>query len=120
MDVVQGQGEVKGAERERIFLGRGLASDVAPPVVGPIAQEPSANGVVVRVRVHDRKGPTLPTEWRRVEVRWTSPAGAGATPLVWYGEYLWRAVVPVNATDLTVCATDAAGNESCRAASAAR
>lgn len=119
MDVVQAQGEVKGAERERIFLGRGLAPDVSPPVVGPVAQAPSGNGVIVRARVHDRKSPTLPTEWRSVEVRWTSPAGAGATPLVWYGEYLWRAVVPTRAGGLRVCAVDAAGNESCRAVPAA-
>ena len=115
MDVVQGQGEVKGAERERIYLGRGLAPDVAPPVVGPVAQAPSGTGVLVRARVHDRKGPTLPTEWRSVEVRWSSPDGAGATPLVWYGEYLWRAEVPAKARGLRVCAVDAAGNESCRA-----
>ncbi len=120
MDVVQGQGEVKGAERERIFMGRGLATDVSPPVVGPVALAPSANGVVVRARVHDRKGPTLPTEWWRVEVRWTSPAGAGVTPLVWYGEYLWRAVVPTNSSGLTICAVDAAGNETCRAAPSAQ
>jgi FG-GAP-like repeat len=119
LDVVQAQGEVKGAERERIFLGRGLTPDVSPPVVGPIAQEPSANGMLVRARVHDRKGPTLATEWRRVEVRWTTPAGVGATPLAWYGEYLWRALVPANASGLRVCAVDAAGNETCRALSEA-
>lgn len=115
MDVVQAQGEVKGAERERIFMGVGLARDIAPPVIGPVARTPLASGVLVRARVHDRKSPTLPTEWRRVEVRWTSPAGAGATPLAWYGEYLWRTVVPANAGDLRVCAVDAAGNEACRA-----
>lgn len=115
MDVVQGQGEVKGAERERIYLGRGLSPDVAPPVVGPLAQTRAGSSVLVRARVHDRKGPTLPTEWRRVEVRWNSNAGAGTTPLVWYGEYLWRAMVPDTATDLRVCAVDAAGNETCRA-----
>ncbi len=115
MDVVQAQGEVKGAERERIFLGRGLAPDVSPPVVGPLARATSGSGVVVRARVHDRKGPTMPTEWRSVEVRWTSPDGAGTTPLVWYGEYLWRAVVPTKAAGLRACAVDAAGNETCRA-----
>ncbi|MBY0490370.1 MAG: VCBS repeat-containing protein [Gemmatimonadaceae bacterium] len=115
LDVVQGQGEVKGAERERIFLGRGLAPDVAPPVVGPITRAPSGTGVLVRARVHDRKGPTLPTEWRRVEIRYTTGSGAGATPLSWYGEYLWRALVPGTAADLRVCAVDAAGNETCRA-----
>lgn len=114
MDVVMAQGEVKGAEREHIFLGRGLAPDVSPPVVGPVSQARSGNGVVVRARVHDRKSPTLPTEWRHVEVRWTSPEGTGATPLAWYGEYLWRAVIPTNAAGLQVCAMDAAGNETCR------
>lgn len=71
--------------------------------------------MVVRARIHDRKSPTLPTEWKRVDVRWTSPSGTGATPLVWYGEYLWRAVVPTNASGLRVCAVDAGGNETCRA-----
>jgi hypothetical protein len=113
MDVVQAQGEVKDAERERIFMGRGLAPDTSPPVIGPVTRAPSAGGTAVRVRVHDRKSPTLPTEWRSVEVRWTSPGGAGATPLVWYGEYLWRAVVPAKADGLKVCAVDAAGNETC-------
>jgi len=115
LDVVQAQGEVKGAERERIFLGRGLARDAAPPVVGPITASPSAAGVLVRVRVHDRKSPLLPTEWRRVEVRWSTSDGVGVTPLAWYGEYLWRATVPKNAGAIRVCAVDAAGNESCRA-----
>ncbi len=100
-------------------MGRGLALDVSPPVIGPVARAPSGNGTLVRARVHDRKSPTLPTEWRSVEVRWTSRGGAGATPLVWYGEYLWRAVVPANADGLQVCAMDAAGNETCRTVPAA-
>jgi len=33
--------------------------------------------------------------------------------MTWYGEYLWRGGVPLDATDLEVCATDAAGLTTC-------
>lgn len=115
MDVVQAQGEVAGAERERIHLGLGLEADTAPPSIGPAAAWPSDAGLDVRARVHDRKSPTLATEWRYVEVRWTGADGTRREPMRWYGEYLWRASVPAAADGLEVCAADAAGNEACAA-----
>jgi hypothetical protein len=114
MDVVQSQGEVEGAERERVYLGRGLAPDTAPPVVSILDMRAVGDGLLVRARVHDRKSPTLPAEWRRVEVRWGGVA-PGSAAMRWYGEFLWLARVPAAAADVDVCATDAAGNEACRA-----
>ena len=46
-------------------------------------------------------------------VRWTG----GETPMTWYGENLFRANVPADVAGFEVCATDAAGNETCAAES---
>ena len=40
-------------------------------------------------------------------------AGQGTVPMRWYGEYLWRAELPPDVTVATLCAADAAGNETC-------
>jgi hypothetical protein len=116
MDVVQGQGEHPKAIDERVFLGRGVAPDTAPPSITMVgARDAGAGRRIVVARVHDRKSPTLPFEWQRVVVEWPG-AGSRVVPMRWYGEYLWRADwpadVPANAT-FRVCATDAAGNSAC-------
>jgi hypothetical protein len=116
LDVVQSQGEHPTAVQERIFFGRGLASDTTPPVVTLARAVGFGGALLVRARVHDRKSPTLPTEWRSVEVLYEVQGERGSEPMVWYGEYLWRAIVPPDATALEVCATDAAGNTTCVAA----
>ena len=115
MDVVQAQGEHPRAVQERVYLGRGLVPDTAAPVVtnATAVSVGGADVVLVRARVHDRKSPSLPTEWQGVEVRWSSATGNEATPMRWYGEYLWRAMVPIGASRLEICATDASGNETC-------
>jgi hypothetical protein len=117
MDVVQGQGEHKTAIDERVFAGRGLTPDTAPPSVTMISAADAANGTrLVRARVHDRKSPSLSTEWKRVAVEWTTKTGTREAPMRWYGEYLWRADWPKDidrATPYRVCATDAAGNVTC-------
>jgi hypothetical protein len=69
--------------------------------------------VLVRARVHDRKSPSLPTEWKKVEVRYEVMAAPRMVDMTWYGEYLWRAFVPLEAEAVEVCATDAAGNTGC-------
>ena len=94
MDVVQGQGEHKTAIDERVFSGRGLKPDTAPPSVSLVATGTSAGARVVRARVHDRKSPSLATEWKRVAVEWTTASGVREAPMRWYGEYLWRADWP--------------------------
>ena len=116
MDVVQGQGEHPKAVSERIHAGRGLPTDSRPPVITQVRAADAPGGRVVRARVHDRKSPSLATEWRRVAVEWTTPSGRRETPMRWYGEYLWSAAWPADlppATEFRVCATDAAGNAAC-------
>jgi hypothetical protein len=113
LDVVQAQGEVRDAERERIYLGRGLGLDTAPPVIGPVRGSAVAGGQLIQARIHDRKSPTLPTEWRAVEARWMEAGVEQQVPLAWYGEYLWRGVIPAEAVSVRVCAEDASGNQAC-------
>ena len=113
IDVVQAQGEHRTAVQERIFFGRGLVPDEAPPVIAMATSVVGDNGTLVRARVHDRKSPTLPTEWERVDVTWVEGADRASTSMSWYGEYLWRATLPPGATEIEICAVDAAGNEMC-------
>jgi hypothetical protein len=128
MDVVQGQGEHPKATDERVFFGRGLPPDTAAPSITmfpePGGGTPSGGGNpsglpdrrVVRARIHDRKSPSLPFEWKSVTAEWTTATGTRREPMRWYGEYLWRADWPADVpaeAKLRVCATDAAGNAAC-------
>jgi len=115
MDVVQAQGEHSTAVQERISLGRGLALDTSPPVVSLATMEPFGDEVLVRARVHDRKSPSLATEWREVAVRYQIMDSSHRAPMSWYGEYLWRTTIPAEAESPEVCATDASGNTACTA-----
>jgi FG-GAP-like repeat len=115
MDAVQAQGEHPKATDERVFEGRGLARDTAPPSITLVAAR-DASPRMVRARVHDRKSPSLPFEWKRVVVEWQTPQGVREAPMQWYGEYLWRAAWPAEVpatTPYRVCATDIAGNAAC-------
>jgi len=116
MDVVQGQGEHKTAIDERVFSGRGLAPDTAPPSVTMVGVTEAGGRRRVHARVHDRKSPSLPFEWRRVVMEVTTPGGTREVPMRWYGEYLWRADWPTGTPETApfrVCATDAAGLSTC-------
>jgi len=121
IDVVQAQGEHPEATEERIYMGTGLPADTLPPVIGPVDVIDAEGERVIRVRIHDRKSPSLAAEWQDVSLVWTSGAETGPpgdaerrrTPLTWYGEYLWRGTVPPDARGVRVCATDLAGNEAC-------
>ena len=118
MDVVQAQGEHKTATSERVHSGRGLAPDTAAPSVTLLGVKETAKRAVVHARVHDRKSPSLATEWKRVAVEWTGAGGKREAPMQWYGENLWRAEWPPNldrTASYRVCATDAAGNTACGA-----
>ena len=122
MDVVQAQGEHPKAVQERVFVGRGLAPDTAPPTVAVFGFKrlPPSGRVVVMARVHDRKSPLLATELKDVVIEWSSPDGPSVVPMRWYGEYLWRAELPAAFTQMTpyrICAVDAAGNRACAAPS---
>ena len=118
IDVVQAQGEHPKAIDERVFAGRGLAPDTAAPSVTMVGMKTTGKRAVVHARVHDRKSPSLATEWQRVAAEWTTPNGTREAPMRWYGEYLWRVEWPAGvdrAANYRVCATDAAGNTSCGA-----
>jgi hypothetical protein len=115
IDVVQGQGEHKTAVQEKVFSGRGLAPDTAAPSVTMVRQLPMATGARVVARVHDRKSPSLASDWRRVVVEWPASNRPPAA-MRWMGEYLWTADWPSGldrAAPYRVCATDAAGNPAC-------
>jgi hypothetical protein len=123
LDVIIGQGEHPTAIQERVFLGTGLKPDTAPPTITMVGVGETPNGVVIRARVHDRKSPSLPTEWRSVTAEWTGTVKGVATAvkadMQWYGEYLWRVAVPAGAkveSPVRVCAMDASGNAACQAA----
>jgi hypothetical protein len=118
IDVVQGQGENPKATEERVFSGRGLQPDSAPPSITMVSVVDTGGRRTVRARVHDRKSPTLPFEWKRVDAEWWTPSGPRTVPMRWYGEYLWRAEWPADVpagSSVRVCATDAAGHSACAA-----
>jgi hypothetical protein len=121
IDVVQGQGENPKANDERVFAGRGIAPDSAPPSVtmAGLHTGPGGRRQVV-ARVHDCKSPSFAFEWKQVVVEWSTPSGPRREHMRWYGEYLWRADWPADvppSTAYRVCATDAspAANVGCAA-----
>jgi FG-GAP-like repeat len=117
LDVVQSQGEVPGYVDERVFLGKNIKVDTAPPVIAMVERANlSGPTIQIRARVHDNKSPTMPHDWRSVALRWTTDGHTREIPMRWYGEYLWRATVDQpgsGSARYQVCATDAAGNEAC-------
>lgn len=109
IDVVQSQGEHPTAIQERIFLGRGLDAYNGVPVVGDPLTVPDGDSALVLVRVHERKSPSLTAEWESVEVTWESEDGEETVPMRWYGEYLWRARIPLDARPSVIDAKAASG-----------
>jgi hypothetical protein len=100
------------ASHDVVCLGASLAKDTAAPTIGVPRVERRDGGVSVVVRVHDRKSPCMPHDWRAVAVHYVVGGGEPVVvPLQWYGEYLWRATLPVAAAgELWIEAVDAAGN----------
>jgi hypothetical protein len=116
MDVVQAQGEHPTAVQEKVFLGTGLKPDTAAPVVTLATQQiVEGRRIVFRARVHDRKSPLLAGELKEVAVELSAGGGQPRQlPMKWYGEYLWRAEMPMPFSGtFRVCATDASGNRAC-------
>jgi hypothetical protein len=117
LDVAEAQGE--GAWPEKVYLGKNIPTDTAPPVITQVEKIRSSGAdrpVQIRARVHDNKSPTMPHDWRSVELRWTTDGQNQQTPMQWYGEYLWRGTIdepPTGDFSYEVCATDAAGNKAC-------
>ncbi len=119
LDVVEGQGEVEYYFDERVYFGKNIPVDRAPPIIGPveeISEAKTGNPVWVRARVHDNKSPTMTHDWTQVTLNWQAEGGQlHQVPMQWYGEYLWRAGFPMPASRVSyqVCASDAAGNSAC-------
>lgn len=117
LDVVQSQGEVPGFWDERVFLGKHIKRDAAPPVIALVESVAAGSDpVTVRARVHDNKSPTSPHDWQSVVLRWTADGNVQEIPMRWYGEYLWRATVDKpqgSSVQYQICATDKVGNRSC-------
>jgi hypothetical protein len=114
LDVVQSQGEL--AEDERVYFGTGIAPDTAGPRIDLIeSPAPASGGVTIRARVHDNKTPVADHDFTEVVLcRGPCADGESRTAMTWYGGALWRAELEASEGDTyQVCATDAAGNESC-------
>jgi hypothetical protein len=117
LDVVQAQGE--GAWPEKVYLGDEIQPDTALPVITEVEKVNASKAdrpIEIRARVHDNKSPTMPHDWRSVELRWTADGQMQQTPMHWYGEYLWRGTIdepPTGDFSYKVCATDSTGNEAC-------
>ena len=111
-DVVMVQGEVKNFISEQVYSGKGLAPDTAAPKIPIVKTE---NGFV-RARVTDNKSPEKPFDFQNVWIESSSPnAAIEPIPLTWYGEHLWQAQVPAEVLESArLCATDTAGNQTCR------
>ena len=106
IDVVDAQGEVPGHEDERVWFGNPdvLSPDTAPPII-----RAAVVGSSVLARVHDNRTPYAPHDWQSIVLR----HDGGEEPMTWYGENLFWADVLAGYTGMEVCATDAAGNETC-------
>jgi len=114
MDCVHAEGEVKDAEADKVFFGKSIAKDTAAPFVGALDARSQGGKLVVRVRVHDRKSPCMPHDWRQVGLLVDHGDRQQVVEMRWYGEYLWRAEIEAAAgadVALKVVAIDAAGNE---------
>src|SRR5215217_3239549 len=117
LDVAEAQGE--GAWPEKVYLGKNIPADTAPPVITQVEKVSSSGAdhpLQIRARVHDNKSPTKPHDWRSVVLRWSTDGQTHQTPMQWYGEYLWRGIIdepPAGDFSYEVCAADAAGNKVC-------
>ena len=102
-DVVEAQGEV--AEDERVYL----ATEAVPPDTAAPIVTVARIGAFIVARVHDNRTPNARHDWESIMASW----GGGQREMTWYGENLFRAFVSNDAGEVTVCATDPAGNRTC-------
>lgn len=114
LDVVQSQGEL--AEDERVYFGTGIAVDSAAPIVQMVSAKGSADGMLIRARVHDNKTPVMDFDFKEVVAELEFESGTERLPLTWVGGSLWRLDGdPQGVLGVRVCATDAVGNSECSA-----
>ena len=82
LDVVQAQGE--GAWPEKVYLGKNIPADTAPPVIAEVERISASRTdrpIQIRARVHDNKSPTKPHDWRSVVLRWSTNGQTQQTPI---------------------------------------
>ena len=114
LDIIMGQGEGEEGIEERIFMGKNIQKDTAPPIISSYQITENANGTLtVKARIHDHKSPNMPQDWNAVEVHLDE--SSKAIPMTWYGENLWYATFskPQEAMELKICAEDYCGNKTC-------
>lgn len=115
LDIIMGQGEGETGIEERIFIGKNILDDTAPPIISnyEITENKSDGTLIIKARIHDNKSPNMPQDWRAVNVfidEKTEPVA-----MSWYGENLWIAKIPKTSVydTLRLCATDYSGNKKC-------
>lgn len=114
LDIIMGQGEGEQGIEERIFMGKNIKKDTAPPVISGHQVTENTNGTItVKARIHDHKSPNMPQDWESVLVHIDEIPEA--IPMLWYGENLWVATFtkPLENKGLKICATDYCGNKAC-------
>ncbi len=112
MDIIMGQGEGEELIEERIFIGKNIIADQAKPIISHFEiQDSEDGGSTIKARVHDNKSPSMPQDWQSVLLK----VNEKEVPMVWYGEYLWKAEIskPADNVAIEICATDAANNQTC-------
>ena len=113
MDIIMGQGEGTEVIEERIFIGTNIQEDKARPIISHLQMinNDDSTRTTIKARIHDNKTPNMPQDWKSVVLI----TKEGSTPLIWYGENLWKATI-TNTADkrVEICATDYAGNQRCK------
>ncbi|MBL8969625.1 MAG: VCBS repeat-containing protein [Myxococcales bacterium] len=118
IDVAFSEGE-SNEDADRVFLATQVPVDTAGPKVSIVAALGDPAALVVRARVHDNKTPVMPHDFSEVVVELSGGGEPTKLPMTWYGEALWRAALAGQRgahDSARVCATDAAGNQTCSAA----
>jgi hypothetical protein len=113
LDIIMGQGEGKEGIEERIFIGKDIQPDSAPPIISNVQIiENKKNGTfTVKARIHDNKSPNMPQDWNSVNLEFDG--AVDSIPMTWYGENLWMASYPniFTSEKVTISAIDHAGNK---------
>ena len=116
IDVAFSEGEA-AQDADRVFFAVDVPVDTAGPKISIVDVSPVPAELVVRARVHDNKTPVMPHDFSAVVVELSGDGGDPTSfPMTWYGEALWRADIGAAGSTYAsarVCATDAAGNQSC-------
>ncbi|MGB5170246.1 MAG: VCBS repeat-containing protein [Eudoraea sp.] len=115
LDIVMGQGEGSEGIEERIFIGKDIMVDKAPPIIShyQLLEIAENETIIVRARIHDNKSPNMPQDWESVSL--ILGEDKLSIPMRWYGENLWFAAISSNQNreNMSICAVDHSGNKTC-------